>query len=471
MRARYIIFMLLFIGIYTIAYLFVDWPERWSLRMMGTFGMAQLLLSIYSSVKTGQRVLSPYVIFLIVLYTFTFGQSLLYVFDIKIKREMIGFLGITLDEAFVAQYITMLFLGAFHIGYLLNNQKVKDKGILPDSEFLYEKKRIRILGWFLSVVTVYPYYKVLITKAVISMTMGYGALFKQETAIGLNNWMDLLGDYFIPGLICLFIGYKDNYRVRMGLILVMLANVGIIFLTGGRTEGVIIITLILILQNYLVKAFTKKDWIWISGVVVVLMVAIAVVGSNRAEGFRTVEGTFTSKSDEDVTSNGVVDAIAEMGNSMFTLVKTKEILDKKGGYRYGSTYLYATTSVIPNLGFWDIHPAVEKANMGNWLTDELRLWYGTGFSMVAEAYVNFGELGAFMMMFLGYVFSKIFGMLGPEIKRRNLAMIALVLVFYWFSLKIPRNSFISVIRAVCYFALPICWIIRGYIFSRRKQYV
>lgn len=151
---------------------------------------------------------------------------------------------------------------------------------------------------------------------------------------------------------------------------------------------------------------------------------------------------------------------------MFCQIWTADILSKTNDYRYGSSYAYTMTSIIPNFGFWKIHPAKKHANLGEWLTEQKGLSFGTGYSMVAEAYINFWMFGALMMMFLGFGLTKFFGMLGNAINGHNVAFTAFILVLFWFGLSIPRNSFIGVIRAIFYFALPIYWDTCGYIIKR-----
>lgn len=50
-------------------------------------------------------------------------------------------------------------------------------------------------------------------------------------------------------------------------------------------------------------------------------------------------------------SNAFYSAISEMGGSMYPMITTMEIVPEREEFRYGSSYLYSATSIIPNLGF------------------------------------------------------------------------------------------------------------------------
>lgn len=140
---------------------------------------------------------------------------------------------------------------------------------------------------------------------------------------------------------------------------------------------------------------------------------------------------------------------------MFCLIKTRNLVPEKQDYRYGKSYLYAFTSIIPNLGFWDIHPAKKEANLSDWLTDSLGLDYGTGFSMCAEAFANFGYLGFIAFFFWGWFMASILGKIEWSVQTRNYAQMAFLLILFWFFLTLPRNNFINLIRPIFFVAGPI----------------
>ena len=427
----------------------VDTPSMANVVTMGWFCWFQLFVSIYGWTSKGNQLLSPYIIFLIALYVFSNGQSFIWALGFESQRDLIGFHWITISEIFRAQIITSEMLAFFQIGasvyfhrHIQSNYKFQNP-IVDTTPYLKQ------IGWFLFIVSVVPYCFETISDLVVSMTRGYGSIYGAGE-IGLNNLTGFVADYFIPSVICLLIVYRQNVIVRRFLLMIILVNILVILLIGGRSNAVILLALILIIYNYLVRRFTKK-WLLVGvfGVFALLQV-LAFVAQVRVEGNRN-----SSKMELRVENNAAVDAVAEMGGTMYCLVKTMELVPSKYDYRYGRSYAYAFTTLIPNIGFWDIHPAKKVSNLGDWLTEELSLGYGTGFSMCAEAYINFGYL-AFLVFFVwGYFISSVFSKIEPALKSQDYAKLAFMLILFWFFLKLPRNNFINVIRPIFFIAGPI----------------
>lgn len=434
------------------------------LRMMGCFGVFQFAFSIYSSLKTGQKLISPYLLFLLALYVFSYGQSLLYGFDIVGSRDLWEEKAIPVWLLYRSQRITLIFLACFQIGALLSKGNLR-MTTYPLKVSDYENDRLKKAGWVLFIISVYPYYKELMTNMIISLTLGYSAVYAQESHIGLSNISGVISEFYLPSLICLFISYRAYKKWRISFIMLFAFSCVVLLITGGRSEAVIIGALVLILYNYLVKQFSKKNLIIIGVCVVGFLYLSAAIAANRGNQQRDL----AEMTQRDSDTNGAIEAISEMGGTMFCLIKTDQLMNEGVDYKYGSSYTLSLTSLIPNLGFWDIHPAKKGANLSDWLTDELNLDYGTGYSMVAEAYINFGYYGAFMMMLLGYLINYFFGNLGVAIRSRHIAFVAFIFVVFWFSLKMPRNSFIGIVRGVFYYALPIFWYARGFIVAKEDD--
>lgn len=424
-------------------------PTMQSLGLMGWLGMAQLLYCIISWIKRGNQFISPYIIFLLSLYVFSYGQSFLWAFGLDSERTLVDFRGVTIPEIFSAQVQAIIMLAFFHIGatyYLTKNrQRSSYEQLSVDNSI-----RLKRIGWFLFVVSVIPYITDTISKLILSATMGYGAIYEREEAIGLDNLSAIIADYCIPSVICLFIAYKDNKVVRNIIVTFLLLNIVAIMIIGGRSNAVILLAILVILYNYLVKRFTRK-WLLLGAVgAFFLLQVLAFVGNVRGDGLKSA-----SKEGFQVENNAVVDAIAEMGGTMFCQIKTMNLVPQLEPYRYGKSYLFAFTTIIPNLGFWDIHPAKKESNLGDWLTAKLGLSYGTGFSMCAEAYANFGYLGFIVFFFWGWFLASIFGKIEISANTRNYALMAFLLILFWFFLKIPRNSFINIVRPIFFIAGPI----------------
>lgn len=422
-------------------------PTMQTLSIMGWLGLIQLLYSIISWLKRGNQFISPYVIFLITLYIFSFGQSFLWAFGFEFERTLIGFKGIVISEVFDAQVITLIMLAFFQIGAsnIRTRRIAHDGGPIVDTS-----KRLKEIGWAFFIISFLPYSIETYQNMILSLSGGYAALYGGPVKIGISNWAGIIADYCIPSLICLFIVYRQNKRARSIITTFFVINIIVILITGGRTFAVILLALIIVLYNYLVHKFSKK-WLLIGAIgglfFLQLLSYIADVRVERDQSI-SVEAINLEK-------NGAVDAIAEMGSSMFCLIKTMDLVPDYYDYRYGRSYAYAFTSLIPNLGFWDIHPAKKEANLSDWLSDTLGLDYGTGFSMCAEAYANFGYLCFIVFFFWGWFVANIFGKIEISVLKKDYALLAFLLVLFWFFLTLPRNNFINLVRPLFFIATPI----------------
>lgn len=424
-------------------------PTMQSLSMMGWIGIVQLCYCIISWMKRGNQLVSPYVFFLLALYTFSYGQSFLWALGLESRRTLVGFYGITISEIFHAQVLTVIMLAFFHVGaiYCVTTQKYTEQKKNCSSMTL---DKIRQIGWLLLIISAVPYVLETIHSMVLSMTKGYGALYDGEGNIGIANLSNFIAGYFIPALICLFIAYKNNIFVRNVIVGILLLNIVAILITGGRSNAVILLAILIVMYNYLVNKFSRK-WLLLGALGVFLLLQIlSFVGSVRTEGHRVA-----SLDEIKVEDNAAVDAVAEMGATMFCLVETMDIVPSKEPYRYGKSYVYSFTSLIPNLGFWKIHPAKIESNLGDWLTDALDLGYGTGFSMCAEAYVNFGYFGFVVFFLWGWFLASIFGKIDEYVQIKDYARLAFLLILFWYFLKLPRNSFINLVRPIFFVAGPI----------------
>ena len=432
----------------------IDTPSMSNVVTMGWFCLFQLFVSIYSWIKKGNQLLSPYIIFLVALYVFSNGQSFLWALGLESERNLIGFHGITIPEVFSAQIITSAMLAFFQIGasvYFRRHIMLKNKNQTHIVDTIPYLKKV---GWTMFVISIFPYCSETISDLVTSMTKGYGAIYGAGK-VGLDNLAGFVADYFVPSIICLLIAYRKNIIVRRFLLGIIIVNILAILLIGGRSNAVILLSLILVIYHYLVRRFTKKWFlVGILGTFLLLQI-LAFVAQVRVN--RNANNTELK-----VENNAAVDAVAEMGGTMYCLIKTMNLVPSKYDYRYGKSYAYAFTTLIPNIGFWDIHPAKKESNLGDWLTEELSLGYGTGFSMCAEAYINFGYFAIFVFFLWGYFISSVFSKIEPALENQDYAKLAFMLILFWFFLKLPRNNFINLIRPVFFIAGPI------YLYCKKK---
>lgn len=447
------------LAIYMLAVPYADFNV---LHTMGMWGVALFVLCAYTWYKSGNELVSLYFFFLSVLFIFTYGQSLMYAFDlVSERRDLIGKRGITIPLVYEAQKATLYMLASFHIGALIMNflDRNRKRTIVVDDEesgLNYSKTitALKKIGIFLFIISFLPYMYGLIQEMIFSMKYGYGILYVGEAKIGFANSLEFIADLFMPSVICLFIGYQDNKNVRKLLYGLCSFIIVVILLTGGRSNAVILASLLVLLQHIVIKRISRRQFLMIGCGGIFFLGLLSTIADLRNTSDRSIDSYIETSNK---SKNGVVDAVAEMGGSMFPLIKTQAIVPEYENYRYGRSYLYAFSTIIPNMGFWEIHPAKKESNLGNWLTKKLNYSYGTGYSMCAEAYINFGVFAPLMMLILGMLFQSIFR-IGQT--NKDLSYLVFSFIVFWFCLKMPRNSFINFVRAFAYYALPIYYYVK-----------
>lgn len=429
--------------------------SEYGMKVMGVIGIIQLLYSIHSWSKITGAVITPYIIFLISAYTFTFGQSLLYVFDkVTPDRDLMEMFSAT--SIMPAQYLTLIFLNFFHIGGILSCKKNRSHNF-PYNEMSYMEKQnmqnqivgIRKIGTFFLCISIIPYFIERFTLFFIVLTTGYSGIYMQDVKIGVSNIFTILSQYFIPGVLCLLL--IETSKVKRNIFIILLVFEACFWLfTGGRSNGVIIVSILLMYFHICIKPIKLKQAIIVAIVGFFFISLLGVIAETRVDSNANVSEAI-SKSFSN--NNAFYSAISEMGGSMYPMITSMELVPNQYDFRGGSSYLYAISSVIPNLGFWELHPAMKYGNMNDWLQGAMNLNYGPGFSIVAEAYVNFGNWGFLMMLLLGYCFGLIFNI---NIKdKRNPLLLVLAFVFCFLIIKTVRNSFLATIRSIFYYILPI----------------
>jgi hypothetical protein len=314
-----------------------------------------------------------------------------------------------------------------------------------------------------------PYFLTIIQNVLLVIRHGYGALYTKGTvAVGFNAILLNIADYFQPALICLLIAATVKKVMRTQIYILFVAIILITLYIGGRSEAVILIVLLLLYNHYFVVPLNGLKMLVVILIGFILLSFLTVVGDIRSEVGRTFGDYMSAFGERITTDNLVIRAICEMGGSMFPLAKTIEIVPDYYPFKWGSTYLYAFSSVIPNLNIWDIHPAMKYANLGDWLQDVLHLGYGPGYSLVAEAYINWGWFGFIFFVLYGLVNGRIFTLVTKKNVFSRPDLFCFIMIILLLTIKTNRNSFLATVRGFFYTGIPIYLLCR-YVYYRNLK--
>lgn len=437
------------------------------LKVLGGFALLQLFYIIWSWHKLTDRFIDAYMVFMFACYAFNLSQPIMELFDcVTPERSLIKHYHWPLDIYCLSTVITMSFILCFHFGAIMAaNPHVNNIRRLSDIKFELQLKAIKRVATPLSILS-FPFYMYnLAIMMIVSVTMGYAAIYDGD--IGTNTLFKLIGEFYVPSLICIFfVSQATKKRIWLIAIIVFMTVVIPPLIIGGRSNAIIILTILFIIYSFFHKlSFKRLAIVCISAYS--LFIIFAAIAGNRGTANRSLESIMEI---DEKKGNPALFTLSEMGGSMQPLLNCINILPNKVEYKYGESYLYSLTTIVPNIGFWDVHPATEKANLGNWLKKYLHISYGPGFSIVAEAYYNFGYFGWLMMIFLGWGFTKIYRSVSRYELMRNPIAFIIAVIFLFFTIKLVRNSFEFAVRAICYYCLPMYWLMRHQYYIMAKKY-
>lgn len=260
-------------------------------------------------------------------------------------------------------------------------------------------------------------------------------------------------EYFKVSIILLLIGNKNNKKTFNFILYLFLIYPFTLLLIGERTESTAMIVLLFFLKNrYFNKKNQKIDFRLVL-VGLILIIAYPAIMSTRNNGIVSIGVIMESVKTTGIIGT-VVDSIANLGYSIFPLIQVMKLVPSIQPYRYGLTYIAAITAVIPFLKV-----ARKNSALGEWLMNTLGMSYGPGFSMPAEAYINFGwwmPIG--IMMLMGFLISKV--LVVSRDKNNEGIYIVLTSIFYLMNITLPRREILGAIRDIAYYMILIYFVIK-----------
>jgi oligosaccharide repeat unit polymerase len=194
----------------------------------------------------------------------------------------------------------------------------------------------------------------------------------------------------------------------------------------------------------------------LAGGVVFVLLAIPVIGVLREHSYDKISVDAIVKSSEHAN---IESAISELGGSVGVLAHTVRIVPAEESYRYGYTYITYLRYMIPNFGS-SFNPEFSRQaakqdidSRGKEALFELRPsdWAsyhiipsmflyggGTGFSAIAEAYLNFGGPGIIMLFIL---YGALLAQLDSKLLAHSYASLIFATLFFCPFVLTVRNDF------------------------------
>lgn len=392
-----------------------------------------------------------YSVFFIALFLFSGGQAVLNLLGLMPQGILDGY---ALSSLQVKHALTLVVgcLLAFHTGALLRARQHAPSG-LPAPAALDTADVARQVGLLLILVSLGPGLYDLYQDASVIQNIGYGGQFFLATsATGMDAWTRNLTMFLLPGALLFLAGSKGR-PVSIAVAWVVIAGPAIIyFLLGIRNVGIRGLVALLWLHSVTIRPIRKSILVGSTLIVLLLIPALAVVRGKALTLGDTISAIQQSYS---AMENPLVLALAEMGGTLLTVIYTIDLVPTVKPYEWGMSYVMALTTVFPNL-FWNVHPAIQAGIPSAWLMKEIdpiaaNAGFSLGYSMIAEAYLNFSWIGApIAMAGLGYLLA---GFVCWVFERPDALRLAMQAILMSILLFVPRAESQLVVRELFFVGL------------------
>lgn len=440
-----------------------------SIMVLSWLGIITLLCCLYTWKKLRNEYIGAYTVFLLILFLFCYGQSICWIFGLEnfyknlLLRESVEFI-------IKSQVYTLLFINLFHIGALFfsrNDYMIEEKNQFEESD----NKALYTVGIIILLISLPAFLINIFSTIELVINYGYGGLYNNKPNYSrIVNILMYASKYFEPAIICILVSKYNNKKIRKILLCIFLLNVVINLYIGGRSGAAVSVLCIICISHYLIKPINFKRVIIYSIVGYLFIGALSATAMFRGQAHRGISDFITVFFSSGLDS--VSNLIGELGWSMTSIGYTMNFVPSIEGFRLGSTYLYGLFTIIPNLGFWDIHPSTVNAQLGNWLQDMLNISYGPGYTMIAESYINFSWWGLGVALILGGIIGYVLSRVNRETAKYKLSSTAFIMVLLSIGLKpLVRSCSVVAFREIIYVGGGIYILYRFIRISYRKKYL
>ncbi|MGI8649118.1 MAG: O-antigen polysaccharide polymerase Wzy [Rubrobacter sp.] len=436
-----------------------------TLRMACLLLALSFLWSLYSWKLASGGLFNPYGLFLISAALFNGGQIFLYLFAIDTSR-LTSSLAISVPETFSQEtvlltvYLITLGIVGFHTGGLLSVPLASRRGMRARSAWLEDDRTtafsLRLVGWGLLAVSAIPTIFLLQQTIAVVLSSGYLGIYQQS----FGSAVSILAAAIVPAAIFLLAGSRGiTFNILLSTFIVIAYSL-IQFSLGNRAGAAMFLIAYAWTFHRSIRPLPTTALLGMG--IFMMFVVFPVVrllrggtGGPRNLSFETLAETFSS------IDNPLVSVFQEMGFSVITVAHTVEMVPGFRDFDYGVSYFYGALGVIPSL-FWDSHPTIVHGTLASWLarTAEPGLVsvypnWSLGYSFIAEAYLNFGWIGAPLALgVMGFLLG--WFVLSAD-RSGDLARIAMVGAFTGFFLIFARAESNDIIRPLFWYSLFPYW--------------
>lgn len=406
-----IIIILLLVTLLLITFLFSAEFALGNLFVWSWISNFCFIWCIYSWVKISKMLITPYIFVITVLFLYSSGQYLLFSLGLRFEKfdlfEIFDHY-ILLRAVIYSNFCIVL----LHLGVLLYKPKQKKEDVLHK---IIEDKILKqcILIVLIPLVSLSGliYFYDAIPMAINSLRYGYLSLYEENSGgetIPILSSLYPLRMMFIPNLLFLSFLLKDKKIIRIATFLLILSTIGLSFIGGSRTDGIVVLICFIVFWHNFIKPYKKNRALLLILIGFLIITIIVPIVDFRNIENKEIKDFYHFYVDSLLNNNAIISIIGELGGSAFPLLNLQLLQPSVYSYKFGESYLAALTAPIPNFLLGDYITSI-RVSLAEWLQEILGLDYGPGFSVVAESFYNFGFWGCLIFIpfgiILGYLFN------------------------------------------------------------------
>jgi oligosaccharide repeat unit polymerase len=396
-------------------------------------------------------VMDAYILFATAVFLFNAGQTVLY---------GIGALNSLLDGKFsdttLIDTLTMVncYLVAMHLGASMvatTRLKRRASPFTPSVKAGGRMCATRV-GWIFLAIS-FPFALVQLSQALTSVYAqgSFTAMYQGNGVVGADAAPMILGQFVIPGALFLLAGAPRHSLHRWIALSLISAYVLIQFFLGFRGFAIVVTAGTAWLWN---KTIQKLPVGLVLIAVIPLVILLPLIAKTRnTPGPDRLRADFLQDAYAQL-DNPAFDLINEMGGSMSVNADILELVPQIRPFDRGISYVYAASALVPNFFWPGVHPAALNSP-SKWLIEQVdpvmaELGGGRGFTVFAEAYLNFGLLGGgIVIALIGAALATVSVWTGRVSDPGRNAFFAVALCFL---LLYSRAEFGDVVRGLVWYA-------------------
>ncbi|MEG1947703.1 MAG: O-antigen polysaccharide polymerase Wzy [Lachnospiraceae bacterium] len=402
--------------------------------ILSWFGIVLAMFIVISWKWVTGSYITAYTIVVLFLILYGYGQTIMWAFGIHTDYEigrgrLFDSYAVQSDDEIVNMLLFIyLCILCFHLGALLCRKKTGSSGKIVSNE----RKIMLYVSCAVLVLCVIVLAPVIINNIKVALQGGYTALFDSDE-IENNPLIQISKEMFFPSLIGILIGSKYSKRAMTVCYLVFACYAVAYSTAGSRGSWFPYLVVLIWLHVKNCGGLQKKNIFKIGIVALLLMYILQFIKIDRSQG---------DLSELFLLSNfPLVDLIFEMGGSAaVTLIS----LEKQIVWPYTNSMLLSvlaapTTRILDLLHMELVLPA-------SWFSEKiLHINWGSGYSIFAEVYSNFGVyIGPILMIIVGWAA----GTLLYEEGEKNTLKIFIVACTLGVVVKLGRVALIEITRSL-----------------------